>query len=121
MRVTTLFAALFLAFLLGASPVSAHAFLDHASPPVGSTVANAPTTISLWFTEKLEPAFSTVEVYDSSGARVDLGSSVDSGDATVLRAKLKPLRPGVYKVVWRAVSIDTHATHGDFTFRVTGK
>ncbi|HET9149824.1 MAG TPA: copper resistance CopC family protein [Alphaproteobacteria bacterium] len=120
MRFKHLVIATCLSLFLGAA-ASAHAFLDHASPPVGSTVAHAPATISLWFTEKLEPTFSTVEVYDSSGARVDLGSGADPDDATVLRAKLKPLPPGVYKVVWRVVSIDTHATNGDFTFRVTGK
>lgn len=103
----------------GVSTASAHAFLDHASPSVGSTVRQPPSTITLWFTEKLEPAFSSVAVFDSSGNRVDSGS-VDSGDASVLEAALKPLPPGTYKVVWRAVSLDTHATNGDFTFRITG-
>jgi len=28
------------------------------------------------------------------------------------------LKPGKYKVVWRAVSVDTHATNGDFKFEV---
>ena len=44
----------------------AHAFLDHASPRVGSTVAIAPRELLLWFTEKLEPAFSTVEVRNAA-------------------------------------------------------
>lgn len=121
MRFGSFLSAFCLTLFLGASAAFAHAHLDHASPPVGSTVAEAPKAIALWFTEKLEPAFSTVEVVDSTGARVDLGSTVDPNDATVLRAKLKPLPPGLYKVVWRVVSVDTHTTNGDFTFRVTGK
>ena len=36
----------------------AHAHLDHASPAVGSTVAQAPKEVVLWFTNQLEPAFS---------------------------------------------------------------
>jgi methionine-rich copper-binding protein CopC len=119
MRRAILTLAMSLALLCEVSAASAHAFLDHASPSVGSTVAQPPKTITLWFTEKLEPAFSGVEVFDASGGRVDLSSQVVSSDATVLRAELKPLPPGTYKVVWRVVSVDTHATNGDFTFRVT--
>jgi len=29
------------------------------------------------------------------------------------------LKPGKYKVVWRVTSVDTHVTHGDFTFDVS--
>jgi hypothetical protein len=31
----------------------------------------------------------------------------------------KTLPPGVYTVNWRAVSVDTHHTQGDFQFTVT--
>jgi methionine-rich copper-binding protein CopC len=31
---------------------------------------------------------------------------------------LPPLQAGKYKVVWRIVSIDTHVTKGNFTFRI---
>ena len=48
----------------------AHAFLDHASPLVGSTVASAPREVSLTFTQNLETAFSSVQVTDANGARV---------------------------------------------------
>jgi methionine-rich copper-binding protein CopC len=106
---------------LAASPASAHAFLDHASPAVGSAVQRLPSIISLWFTQELEPAFSTVSVVDQSGARVDAAdAAVDAKDATLLHASLKPLPPGTYKVMWRVVSVDTHATEGTFTFRVGG-
>ena len=36
--------------------------------------------------------------------------------STILRASLKPLAAGTYKVVWRVVSVDTHVTNGDFRF-----
>src|SRR5262249_42509542 len=48
--------------LATAAPVFAHAYLDHASPRVGNTVAQSPKEVMLWFTEKIEPAFSTIEV-----------------------------------------------------------
>lgn len=110
--------ALILALLLalGAARAYAHAFLDHASPLVGSTVRTAPREVILWFTENLEPAFSRVTVQNAAGARVDRGNSHASGNQ--LRVSLGALSPGTYRVVWRVVSVDTHATEGDFTFRV---
>jgi methionine-rich copper-binding protein CopC len=30
------------------------------------------------------------------------------------------LSPGIYKVSWRVVSVDTHATDGTFTFTIAG-
>ena len=106
---------------LAASPAGAHAFLDHAIPAVGSALRSVPAIVSLWFTQELEPAFSTVSVVDQSGARVDAAdAAVDAKDATLLHASLKPLPPGTYKVIWRVVSVDTHTTEGTFTFRVGG-
>jgi copper resistance protein C len=94
----------------------AHAFLDHASPLVGSTVPAAPREVTLWFTQHLEPAFSTVQVTDANGARVDQGKAQISGD--VMRVGLKSLSPGSYRVRWHALSADTHTTEGSFTFHV---
>jgi methionine-rich copper-binding protein CopC len=101
------------------SPAQAHAFLDHASPLVGSTVPSAPHEVTLSFTQSLEPSFSTVEVTDSNGARVDQGKASISG--STMRIGLKSLSPGSYKVHWHALSVDTHTTQGTFTFHVGGR
>jgi methionine-rich copper-binding protein CopC len=100
----------------GMTTAHAHAFLDHADPRVGSTVASAPRELSLSFTQNLEPAFSTVEVRDANGARVDQGKPQISAD--MMRVGLKSLPPGTYKVHWRALSVDTHTTEGSFSFQV---
>ena len=97
----------------------AHAFLDHADPKVGSRVAAAPAEVRLWFTEDVEPAFSTIEVLDANGQRVDRGPvQVDAKDRTLLEVPLEKLPPGTYTVKWRSVSVDTHPSQGRFTFRV---
>jgi methionine-rich copper-binding protein CopC len=106
------------ALLLSTSLAHAHAVLDHASPLVGSTVRSAPRTVSLWFTQKLEAAFSAIEVRDSGGARVDVGKAQVGGDGTMLRVGLKALPPGTYQVHWRVLSVDTHKTEGNFSFSV---
>jgi len=96
----------------------AHAYLDHASPRVGNTVSQPPKEVSLWFSEKIEPAFSTIEVRNEQGALVSSGKAKVVGDHTQLRVPVKALSPGTYKVIWRVLSVDTHRTQGDFTFRV---
>ena len=113
--------ALAAALSFAAAPVSAHAFLDHASPAVGSVVPTAPAAITLWFTQDLEPAFSTVTVTNQAGQRVDRGNQhVPPGQSAVLQVGLPSLPPGTYTVNWRVISVDTHPTQGSFTFQVGG-
>ena len=101
-----------------AAAAHAHAFLDHAQPAVGSAAVEPPARVQLWFTQRIEPAFSTIQVLAVSGERVDRGESQVGGDRTQLMVALKPLAPGRYKVVWRVVSVDTHVSTGDFSFEV---
>ena len=118
MPVRILLISLLLAALSNAAP-HAHAFLDHASPLVGSTVASAPREVSLTFTQNLEAAFSSVEVTGPNGARVDAGKPQISGNT--MRVGLKAAGPGTYHVHWHALSVDTHTTQGSFTFYVGGQ
>ena len=95
---------------------NAHAFLDHAEPRVGNTVATAPRDVTLWFTQKLEPAFSSIAVTNSAGQRVDTGKARVSGNQ--MSVSLRSGGAGTYRVNWRVLSVDTHTTDGSFTFRV---
>ena len=101
---------------IGASVARAHAFLDHASPPVGSTVGAAPHEVSLTFTQNLEGAFSTIQVTGPNGARVDQSKPQISGNT--MRVGIRAAGAGTYHVQWRALSVDTHATQGSFAFHV---
>jgi copper resistance protein C len=104
---------------LSNSAAHAHAMLDHASPVVGSTVASAPREVALTFTQNLEAGFSSAEVTDASGARVDQGKPQISGNS--MRVGLKSLAPGTYRVRWHVLSVDTHKPEGSFTFTVGGR
>jgi methionine-rich copper-binding protein CopC len=111
------------ALLLGAfaARIEAHAFLDHAEPKVGSRVSQSPTAIRAWFTQQLEPDFSSLQVLDSQGNEIDKKDShLDATDKTLLIVSVPALADGQYKVVWSVVSVDTHHTHGDFKFTVKG-
>lgn len=113
------FAGVLLGLALSAS-VLAHAMLDRATPRVGSSVKAAPARVELWFTEPLEPAFSTAKVVDAGGRQVDRrDAAVDKSDSRHLTVSLPALPAGRYRVVWRVVSPDAHASDGDFAFDVS--
>ncbi|THD53441.1 MAG: copper resistance protein CopC [Bradyrhizobium sp.] len=113
---TLTFAISALLTIMAGTAARAHAFLEHAEPRVGATVATAPRELVLSYNQNLEPAFSSVEVSDASGARVDLGKPRIS--ASVMRVGLKQLPPGTYRVHWQVLSVDTHTSEGNFSFHV---
>jgi len=102
--------------LLAAGEAAAHALLDHAEPRVGNKVATAPREVTLWFTQKLEPAFSTITVTNPAGQRVDTGKTRVSGNQ--MSVSLRSGGAGTYRVNWRVLSADTHTTDGNFSFQV---
>ena len=108
------------ALLASAVGAAGHAFLDRAEPRVGSKLKTAPTEVRLYFTQRLEPAFSSARITDAAGQQVDKGDSrVDRDEPTLLRVSVPPLPPGAYTVIWRVLSVDTHVTEGDFKFHVS--
>ncbi|HEY2987625.1 MAG TPA: copper resistance CopC family protein [Candidatus Binatia bacterium] len=121
-RLRTLGAGLVTAVaLIQAAPaaVSAHAFPIRSEPRVGRSVAAPPAKVTIWFDGELEPAFSTIAVYNSAKQRVDKNNThVSSADATILEVDLVPLPPGTYQVEWRVLAKDTHVTEGNFSFTV---
>lgn len=116
MRHSSLVGIIPLLLLFATGEAAAHAFLDHAEPRVGNKVTAPPREVTLWFTQKLEPAFSTVTVTNAAGERVDSGKARVSGNQ--MSVSLKPAGTGAYHVHWRVLSVDTHTTDGNFTFQV---
>ena len=105
--------------LCAASAALAHAFLDHAEPPVGATIAAAPTALRLYFSEPIEPVFSGVTLAGAGGQPVATGAaSIDPQNRAALVLPLPPLSPGRYRVSWHVVSADTHRTEGSYEFEV---
>lgn len=114
-----LIVSLLLICVASSGRLEAHAFLKNATPAVGSTIPTSPGEVRISFSEKIEPAFSMIQVFDASGKQVDKHDvHVSHSDQSVMAISLPPLQAGTYKVVWRVVSIDTHVTKGSFTFRI---
>ena len=106
----------FAAIACSAAPAFGHAFLNHADPGAGATLRSAPPRVVLVFSEKLEGAFSGVAVVDAAGRSVEAGLAVTRGNS--MAVALRPLTPGKYRVMWHAVSVDTHRTEGAYSFAV---
>jgi putative copper export protein/methionine-rich copper-binding protein CopC len=96
----------------------AHARLLKSSPAANSIVSPAPTVLQFWFSERPELRFSKIDLLDSAGAAVPLGS-LSSIDSTGIVAPITaPITPGRYSIAWRTAAADGHATSGRFSFVV---
>jgi copper transport protein len=117
-----LIAAAFLAaaWMQGASPASAHAVLVRSDPAANARLPQSPKAVSIYFSEPLEPRFSSMRVVDPTGAAQDQNDSrVDAGDATHMTLDLNQLKPGIYSVAWTTVSrVDGHKLQGSYPFIV---
>jgi copper transport protein len=112
--------ALLFVFFVYVSPAQAHANLLQSVPEANARLDRSPVQIELFFSEPIEEAFSTIEVLDSSGERVDNDDAqVDPADPTRMTATVRSLPDGIYLVRWRNLSsVDSHIIEGSFPFAV---
>ena len=104
--------------VLASAPAFAHPSLLRSEPAAGAKV-RAPSVVSLWFSEKIEPVFNKLEIIDAKGAHFEDGkASVAADDSKRLDVRVKPLPAGRYRVHWRASAADTHKIEGSFAFQV---
>jgi copper transport protein len=107
--------------LLFPAMASAHAILLRSDPAKDSVLSIAPKQVRMWYSEALNPAFSTAVVVNAANKRVDnRDAHVSSSDQTEMDVTLQPnLPPAVYIVVWRTDSAaDGHILRGSFIFSV---
>ncbi len=119
MRRTAPAALVLLAAIALAGPALAHAFLQSATPKVGSRLSAAPAEVRLTFSEPIEPAFSSIAIAGPPGFGGAAPARLADRDHRALAAQLKaPLPRGRYVVRWRVLSADSHTTQGSFQFEV---
>jgi hypothetical protein len=106
--------------LLAATPDA----LAHAHPkvmvPAADSSGPSPATISITFSEAVEPKFSSLNVTDEEGKKKfnTAASTLSPGDPKTLTLALPPLSPGPYKVHWVSVATDGHRMEGEYQFTV---
>ena len=105
-----------LVVLLAAPAASAHSELARSDPPDGGTVAVGRSTISLWFTEPVNPQTSGYRLRDDDGGVFDVSASATDGEFVEL--EMPALEENVYVLDWEMVALDGHPSNGTVTFGV---
>jgi copper transport protein len=106
--------------LLPAGPAAAHAVLVESQPANGATVARAPETVVLRFSEDITARFSSASLLDSAGRTV-AGARIarDRSGPRLLVLDLPALPEATYGVDWRVLAEDDgHTTGGVVVFTV---
>lgn len=116
------FAALCVVVAILGTPVLlfAHARLLRSSPAANSTVATAPTELSLWYSEAPEIKFTSIQLADSAGNAIAVGPVASIPEMGVRVPITGPLPAGKYTVSWKTAASDGHASSGKFSFTVAG-
>ncbi|MFI2641672.1 copper resistance CopC/CopD family protein [Streptomyces sp. NPDC018610] len=104
--------------LAGAGPASAHAALTGSDPQQGVVVAEAPTQVSLTFSEQVAMNDDSLRVLDPAGKRVDTGKPSDVSGTTYAVHLRGGLARGTYTVTYQVISADSHPVGGAYTFSV---
>lgn len=100
---------------------SAHAILLRSDPAQDSVLSIPPQQVRMWFSEDLNPTFTTADVINGARERVDNHDAhISPNDTKEMDLTLQPnLPPAVYIVVYRTQSAaDGHILTGSFIFSV---
>ena len=100
----------------------AHAKVLSATPAIGSTIAQAPTKVTVFTAENInpDPKLSNLFVYSPAGDLISQGDAkVSLSDPKQMSISIKPGGNGVYIVQWITVSaLDGDPDEGAFVFTV---
>jgi methionine-rich copper-binding protein CopC len=123
-------AALTLALLLGAPPVTlpraaAHAIVLESVPARDAVLERAPERVILRFNSKIEKRLSRITLATGKEPPVPVSILTDGADVDQqpdrLVVPLRPLPPGGYVLRYKVLSADGHITEGALKFTVTGR
>jgi methionine-rich copper-binding protein CopC len=113
--------ALLLGLAVCAPAAGAHAILVESSPTEGESCRAAPKEAVLRFNARIERKVARVTLLDGDGQRVALPPIPAGGkDAASdrLTVPLPALKPGSYRLEYRVLAADGHATPGLLRFSV---
>ena len=114
--------AISLAIALVAGPVRllAHAHLTKSVPSSGARLAGSPTSVSVWFSEAPELAFTRITLVGPDSVHIALGEIQRApGESLAIEAAVpSQLTAGEYTVVWQTAADDGHPSRGSFSFEV---
>jgi methionine-rich copper-binding protein CopC len=107
----------FAAGLFFAGAVFLHTSLVKAEPGFDATVAQAPTEVRFWFSERPEAALTSAALMKEDHSPVATVRMKETDDSLVVTGPVPvKLEPGRYMVMWKSGSKDGHVVRGTYYF-----
>ena len=108
-----------IALLIPSFNALAHAKYERSDPGPRAIVTRPPEVVKIWFSERLESAYSTISVKDREGVSItEEAATLDTEDGKLIILKLPVLTPGKYTVFYKVLSVDGHIVESTFKFQV---
>ncbi len=109
------------ALAFAASRAQAHGVQVVSDPAPNTQLAETPAQISVTFSEPIEPAVSTIQLWDQSAEQLPLGELEFPSSTKMVVHVPSELPSGIYTTIWRNLStVDGHTWSGSFTFTILG-
>ena len=105
-----------LILLVAAGSVLAHSELVSSDPADKAVLATPPTTVTLTFSEDLDPGKSSFKLVGPAGT---VGTGSVSADPVVMTLDGLALDPGDYEIQWTSAALDGDILRGTLTFTVS--
>jgi len=117
-RLVTATMLLALCTLAAGAVVQAHAKVEKSEPADGATIAAAPASIQIWFSEAVDTKVSKIVLTGPSGA-VKLGPAHSMAPRSLMAGIGGTLADGAYTIDWQTAGDDGHVVKGapHFTIR----
>jgi len=96
---------------------TAHAIVVASSPEPRQIVTKDALKIELRFNSRIDLARSRLVLLRPDGSPEALGLK-ETGVGESLEAEARNLEKGSYRLLWQALSVDGHVTHGEIPFEV---
>ncbi|WP_375090972.1 copper resistance CopC/CopD family protein [Peribacillus sp. RS7] len=105
--------------LLYPAMASGHATVISSNPSPNEAMDTLPEKISIQFSENIQPAFHSLEVFSQDGDKIKIqDSTISEQSEKILVAKWKgTIDEGIYYIKWRVVSSDGHPIEGTIPFQ----
>jgi copper resistance protein C len=100
-----------------AEPLWAHAVLMQSKPAGRSSVQGPTVPIWLRFNVRVDGKRSRLTLVSSDGTSVDLPAPKQTAP-DILETQATGVKPGAYKLQWRALASDGHMSNGEVDFTV---
>lgn len=120
-------AALVLLAVIAVLPLAGARSMRHLrlekSAPADSSTVDAPTAVSLWFTQSTELNVTRVLVKNAKGDTIPTKALTRDAapKSPIVAAFRDPVVPGAYTVDWRTMAADGHVVRGTLRFTVRPK